>query len=412
MQSTTNKPIFAFAILLTASVVLAADWPQWRGIDRTAVSRETDLLSAWPKMGPALVWRIEHLGEGYSSPSIAAGRIFAMGNREKDEYVLGLAEKDGKELWATRVGEVRHEGAGYPGPRSSPTVDGERLYALGINGDLVCLECTTGKVLWRKDLEKDFRGSVGPWGYSESPLIDGDRVLCTPGGGYATLAALNKMTGELIWRGVVPQGDPAAYSSIITAQVDGQKQYIQFLSRGVVGLSAEGKFLWRYDRPANGTANCTTPVFHDGAVFAASGYGTGGGLARIVKEEDRFKAEEVYFTRKMRNHHGGIVLVDGYLYGSDEQYLTCLEFKTGKVMWAERKAGKGSIAYADGRLYYRSEDGPIVLVEASPRGYVEHGRFTPDQTTDHPAWPHPVIANGRLYIRDQGLLGCYELKQR
>ncbi len=388
------------------------DWPQWQGRDRTAVSRETGLLADWPKGSPPLAWKITGLGDGYSTPTVAAGRIFSMGNREKTEYVMAFAEDDGRELWAAEVGSVRANVGGYPGPRCSPTVDGDRVYALGLNGDLLCLEAATGKEVWRKDLRKDFHGQVGGWGYSESPLIDGDRLLCTPGGKSATLVALHKKTGEVVWKGVVPKGDPAHYASIIAAEVDGRRQYIQFLSGGVVGLSGDGAFLWRYDHPHNGTANCSTAVFHDNCVFAASGYGTGGGLARLTSDGDKVTAEEVYFTRNMKNHHGGMVLLGDYLYGSDEGRLTCLEFKTGKVQWAEGKAGKGSIACADGRLYYRNEDGPVVLVEVNPEKYVEHGRFTPPARTGRPAWPHPVIANGKLYIRDQDLLFCYDVKEK
>lgn len=389
------------------------DWPQWQGKDRIAISQEKSLLPDWPKEGPKLVWEVKSLGEGYSTPTVAAGRIFSMGNRDQIEYVIALAEKDGAELWATALGPVRANGGGYPGPRCSPTVDGERVYALGLNGDLICALAASGKEVWKRNLrDRDLQGRPGGWGYCESPLIDGDTLLCTPGGRGCTLAAFNKLTGELIWKGVVPQGDQAAYASILAAEVHGQRQYIQFLSGGVVGLSTDGTFLWRYNAPHNGTANCSTPIYHDGEVFAASGYGTGGGLARLVKDGTGTKAEEVYFTKNMKNHHGGMVLLDGYVYGSDEGLLTCLEWKTGEVAWAERKAGKGSIASADGRLYYRNEGGPIVLVEVNPQKYVEQGRFSPPRKSGKPSWPHPVIANGKLYIRDQELLFCYDVKAK
>src|SRR5262245_6366271 len=387
------------------------DWPQWQGPERTALSRETGLLKKWPADGPKQLWKAEGMGENYSTPTVAAGRIFSMGNRDGKEYVIALAEETGKQLWTAEVGPVRSNGGGHAGPRCSPTVDGERVYALGLNGDLVCLDAAIGKERWRKDLVKDFKGNGGGWGYSESPLIDGDRVLCTPGGRNATIVALDKKTGETIWKGVVPQGDGAHYSSIIAAKVDGKKQYIQFLGGGVIGLSEDGEFLWRYNKPANGTANCSTPVYGDGHVFAASGYGTGGGLVRLVKKDNGYEAREVYFTKKMKNHHGGMLLLNGYLYGSDEGLLTCLDFKTGEVQWAERIPGKGSIAFADGHLYYRNEGGPVYLVEANPKKYVERGRFTPPGS-GAPAWPHPVIANGRLYIQDQDTLRCYDVKER
>jgi outer membrane protein assembly factor BamB len=406
-----------FALLIVpmilAGLALANDWPQWQGKDRTAVSKEKGLLRSWPKDGPEMVWQITGLGDGYTTPTVASGKIFSMGNRDGKEYAMAFAEKDGTELWAVELGKVRAGGGGYPGPRCSPTVDGDRVYVLGLAGDLQCLEVATGKRLWSHDLVKDFEGRAGGWGYSESPLIDGDRLICTPGGRKATLAALDKMTGEILWRGPVPQGDHAAYSSIIAADIQGVRQYIQFLSGGVVGMAAsDGQFLWRYNQPANNTANCSTPVYHDGHVFAASGYGTGGGLAKLTKQGDNWSAEEVYFTRRMQNHHGGMVLIDGWLYGSNEGQLTCLDFKTGKLGWENGKPGKGSIAAADGRIYYRNEDGPIVLVELTPEKYVEHGRFTPAKKSGQPAWPHPVIANGKLYIRDQDMLFCYDVKAK
>jgi outer membrane protein assembly factor BamB len=387
------------------------DWPQWQGQDRTAVSRETGLLQDWPKDGPPLLWKVDNLGGGYSTPSVAAGRVFGMGFRDNDEVVWALDEKTGREIWSVKIADANRKPGYGDGPRCTPTVDGDCLYVLGLAADLVCLKTADGAEVWRKNLRKDFNGNVGPWGYSESPLIDGDKVLCTPGGKKTTLVALNKKTGDLIWPGVVPQGDRADYSSIIATDVDGKRQYIQFLGGGVVGLSGDGKFLWRYDHPHNGTANCSTPLYRDGHVFAASSYGTGGGLAKLTRDGDDVKAEEVYFTKDMKNHHGGMVLLGDYLYGENGSRLTCLEFMTGKVQWAERKAGKGSIAYADGRLYYRNEGGPVVLVEANPEEYVEHGRFTPPRT-GKPAWPHPIIANGKLLIRDQQYLYCYDVKQK
>ncbi len=409
--------LFPFLILAWAAAAgpfeaKPFDWPQWQGQERNAVSAEKGLLPSWPKNGPPLAWQAKGLGGGFSTPSIAAGRVFGMGFKGRDEVVWALDEATGKELWSVRIAAAYTDVGYNQGPRCTPTVDGERIYVLGLGGDLVCLEAASGKEVWRKNLYNDFKGSPSSWGYSESPLIDGDKVLCTPGGKEATLAALNKKTGELIWKGAVPEGDEAHYSSIIAVTVDGQRQYIQFLGDGVVGLSGEGKFLWRYARPANGTANCSTPLFHDNLVFAASSYGTGGGLARLQRNGDKYTAEEVYFTRQMRNHHGGMVLVDGYLYGADEGKLTCLHFQSGKVCWAEGKPGKGSIAAADGRLYYRNENGPMMLVEINSDKYVEHGRFEPPQQTGQPAWPHPVIANGKLYLRDQDLLFCYDVKKK
>jgi outer membrane protein assembly factor BamB len=388
------------------------DWPQWQGQDRTAVSSETGLLKDWPQQGPPLVWSIDTLGGGYSTPSIAAGRIFGMSYRGDDEVVFALEEATGKELWSVRVATANRNIGYGEGSRCTPTVEGDVLYALGVSGDLVCLGTATGQERWHKNLPQDFGGKVGGWKYSESPLLDGDKLLCTPGGKKATLLALNKKTGETIWMAPVPGGDEAAYSSIVAADVDGQREYIQFLSGGVVGVTADdGKFLWRYTHPSAGI-NCSTPVYRDQRVYAAAAYGKGGGMVELTRENDKVKAEEVYFHKNAENHHGGLVLVNGYLYGEGSGKLVCREFKTGKEMWRADKPGKGSIACADGRLYYRNENGPIFLVETNPERPNIRGRFELPKASGKPSWPHPVIANGKLYIRDQQYLYCYDVKQK
>jgi outer membrane protein assembly factor BamB len=404
------------------------DWPQWQGPDRDAVSKETGLLKEWPKGGPPLLWSAKGLGGGYSGPSVAAGRILGMSNRGADEVVWALAEADGKPLWATRLGAAyarQRPPQGKEGPACTPTVDGDLAYALGLGGDLVCLRVADGKVVWRKSLTADFGGTPPAWSYRESPLIDGDKVIVTPGGKAATLVALDKKTGEVVWKAPVPGSDVAAYSSVIAIDFGGQRQYVQFLSRGLVAVAAEdGKFLWRYAAPANRMGiNITTPLYHDGQVLASSAYGAGGGVVRLSKDDKGgVKAEQVYLTRSMQNHHGGLILLDGYLYGAsggnEGGYLACLEWKTGKVMWDQRDAPgrggvkKGSVALADGRIYYRQEDGTMILFEPSPKEYLERGRFRQPDRSSRPAWPHPVIANGKLYLRDQDVLLCYDVKAK
>jgi len=389
------------------------DWPQWQGSDRTAMSKETGLLTEWPKEGPPMAWKVKGLGGGYSTPSVAAGRIFGMSYRGKDEVVWALDENTGKELWVTKIADAGRVSYGE-GSRCTPTVDGDVLYALGVSGDLSCLDVATGHQRWHQNLTAtEFGGERPDWGYTESPLVDGDKLLVTPGGTKATLVALHKMTGKVIWKSPIPNCGSAVYSSVVAAPILGQRQYVQFLKDAVVGVDAEtGKFLWRYNSPAAGI-NISTPIVHDNEVFAAAGYGKGGGLAKLVRRGDKVMAEEVYFTSKyMKNHHGGMILKDGYLYGSnDPGLLTCLDFETGKLMWEERKPGKGSLAYADGHLYYRNEGGPIVLVVADPKHYVEKGRFNQPERSRNPAWPHPIVANGKLYIRDQDWLLCYDVKQ-
>jgi len=336
-----------------------------------------------------------------------------MGYKEEKELVWALDAATGKMLWSSPIATANRNIGYNEGSRCTPTIDGDCLYALGVSGDLVCLSVPDGKLLWQKNLVRDFGGQIPNWGYSESPLVDGEKVIATPGGSEATLVALNKHNGSIIWKAQVPGGDPAAYSSCIAADVDEQRQYIQFLSRGVVGIDAkDGKFLWRFDSPANNRGiQCSTPIFHDNHVFAASAYRHGGALARLTKTPTGTSVTEVYFSRQMQNHHGGMVLVNGYLYGFNESTLTCLNFKTGEVMWADRSVNKGSLTFADGHLYVRGERGPIALVEATPSGYIEKGRFEPLERSSKNAWPHPVVANGRLYLRDQDILLCYDVSQ-
>jgi outer membrane protein assembly factor BamB len=421
-QTGTLLGILSCGFLLSSA--FAADWPQWQGPDRTAISKESGLLKEWTKEGPPLAWKITGLGGGYSGPSIAAGRIFGMSNRGDDEIVWALSETDGKDLWVTRLGPAikQQMPQGKEGPGCTPTVDGERLYVEGLAGDVACLQAKDGKILWQRSLQKDFGGRVPAWSYRESPLIDGDKLICTPGGEEVTMAALDKLTGTTLWKRQVPGSPKAAYSSAIAIDFDGQREYVQFTQKALVGVAAsDGKFLWRYDRAANSHGiNCSTPIFLDSRVFAASAYAAGGGLVKLSKDgSGGVQAEEVFFSRKMQNHHGGMIVLDGCLYGAnggnEGGALACLDFQTGNVLWderddAERRAPKGSLALADGRLYYRTEKGTMLLIEPNAKQYLERGRFEQPNRSPQPAWTHPVIANGKLYLRDQDLLLCYDVK--
>jgi outer membrane protein assembly factor BamB len=399
-------------LALGTSAAIAADWPAWRGADRTGVSPETGLLKEWPAGGPKLLWKGTGLGAGYSSPAVVGDRIYTMGTRDKDEYVLALTADDGKQVWEAKVGPIGKDGPpSYPGPRATPTVEDDRVYVLGSDGDLVCLD-TSGKIRWHKNLATDFSGTRGRWAFSESPLIDGDVLVCTPGGPNASLAALNKKTGDVIWTATVPDGGEAAYSSPIVAEAGGVKQYVQFLRNGVAGVAAkDGKFLWLFGREPTST-NCSTPIFHDGCVFESHAGPGGGGCAllRLTPDAPGYKAE--YFKKTLSNHHGGVVLIGDYVYGTTGQSLTCVDLKTGDEKWKERSVGKGSIMAADGRLYVRGEDGSVALVEATPEKYKERGQFKQPDRSKRPAWPHPVIANGKLYLRDDDVLLCYDVKAK
>lgn len=410
------------ALLVPTAPAFADDWPQWQGPDRNAMSKERGLLQEWPQGGPPLAWQIKGLGGGDSAPSIAAGVIYGMGSRKGIETVWALSEKDGKEIWSASLGSAfpQRMPQSKEGPGCTPTIDGEHLYVVTMAGDIACLTTKDGKVVWQKSFTKEFGGKVPTWSYRESPLVDGDKVICTPGSAKSTLIALDKLTGKVLWQSAVPGSRGAAYSSPIAIDFGGKRQYVQLTAGTLAGVAADtGKSLWTYDHPASKAGiNCSTPVYHDGQVFAASAYGTGGGLAKLSKQgTDNVKAEEVYFTKKMQNHHGGMILLDGALYGAnggnEGGYLLCLDFATGKVLWDERdgkkKIKKGSIAFADNRLYYRTEDGTVLLIEPNSKAYTERGRFDQPSRSNSPAWAHPVIANGKLYIRDQDLLFCYDI---
>lgn len=409
-------------ILMVLSVAAACggDWPQWQGADRNATSREKGLLQEWPKDGPPLAWKVKGLGGGDSAPAVAGGKLFGMGSRGGDEVVWALSEKDGKEIWAARLGPAvaQRVPQSKEGPACTPAVDGGRLYVLGMGSDLACLQAEDGKVVWRVNLTKEFGGRVPMWNFRESPLIDGDKVVCTPGGPEATLVALDKATGKTVWKSKVAGNPAAGYASVIACDFGGQRQYVQLTGSTLVGIAAaDGKFLWRYDRPGNRMGiTCSTPIYHDGHVFASSAYGAGGGLVKLSKDGEGVKAEEVYFTRSMENHHGGMVVVDGCLYGAHGGNgggrLACLDFMTGKVLWDRRAVEKGSVAFADGRLYYRTEAGTVLLIEPSAKEFLERGRFEQPDRARQPAWAHPVVANGKLYIRDQGVLLCYDVKAK
>ncbi len=636
-----SMTVTLFAACQNWSATFAADWPQWQGPDRNAMSKEKGLLQEWPGDGPPLAWQIKGLGGGDSAPSIVGGKIFGMSNRGDEEIVWALSEKDGKEIWATPLGAAVRQAMpqSKEGPGCTPTIDGDQLYVLGLGGRLACLKVKDGGIVWQHSLTEDFGGSAPMWSYRESPLIDGDKVICTPGAQDAMLVALDKLTGKTIWKSkmpsatsgaaasggaapgggavagggraagggagaaaavagtkepglfasehwgmtafsskipngkylaklyfsetyegvtgagqrvfsfkvqgkefkdfdifakaggskrayvetvpvdvtdgefridftaktenpainaieIIPQGETknaaesatirikagasvpftdssgqvwqadkgfeggrtsqvaggsgaapggfgrrpggfgggpggsrggfggsgAAYASAIAIDSEGQRQYVQLIGGALIGVAAsDGKVLWRYKTPANGMGiNCSTPLYHDGMLFAASAYGAGGGLIKLTKDETGTIApEEVYATKRMQNHHGGMIVVNDALYGAnggnEGGALICLDFKTGDILWdlrGKHQAEKGSVAFADGRLYYRVEDGTMLLIEPNREKYVERGRFEQPDRSRLPAWSHPVIANGKLYLRDQDLLLCYDIKAK
>ena len=410
------KPILTLSVslvALAAQSLHANDWPQWRGPDRTDVSKETGLLKQWPANGPKQVWLNKDGGLGYAGFSVANGKLFTMGARADKESLLALDASTGKELWAAENGLVLDNKWG-DGPRGTPTVDGDRVYALSGRGDLVCAQVNDGKVLWKHAMS-EFGGSTPNWGYAESPLVDGKQVVCTPGGSKGALVALDKLNGQTIWQ-AKEFTDGAQYSSIIAVDHNGGRQYVQLTMQHFVGISAkDGKLLWKSDWPGK-VAVIPTPIFRDGHVYIASGYKVG---CKLVKVGPGNQVSDVYMNNVMENHHGGVILVGDHLYGhSDNGGWTCQNFKTGEAVWTERaKFTKGAVACADGMLYCLEEkSGAVVLIDTSPKGWQEHGRFTlsPQTTQRKPQgriWTHPVIANGKLYLRDQELIFCFDIKR-
>lgn len=415
-------------LLAAAATLFAADWPSWRGPSRNGISKETGLLKQWPESGPPLAWKSSGLGTGFSSLAIADGRIYTLGDREGAQHLIAVSATDGKPLWTGKIGAAWDD-ANFPGSRSTPTTDGERVYALGTEGDLVAFEAATGKEVWRKNLERDFGGSMmSGWRWSESPLVDGDRLIVTPGSNDALLVALDKKTGKEIWRTKTsplsgPKGkDGAGYSSVVISSGAGVKQYIQLVGRGVVSVRAsDGKLLWTYNKVANETANIPTPLIHGDYVFASTGYRTGSALLKLAKEGDGVAAQEVYFLEGnvFQNHHGGLILLGDHVYGGhghNRGYPICVELSSGKIAWGGEGSGvtspgEGSAAVtaADGHLYFRYQNGKMALIEATPAGFKIKGTFMIPEVHRY-SWSHPVVHAGKLFLREQDNLFVYNLK--
>jgi len=404
-------PVTAICILgLTTAVSNRAldDWPQWRGVNRDGKSTETGLLKSWPQGGPPRVWQTSGAGEGYSSFSVAGGKLYTLGARGTTEYVMAFDEASGKKLWEVAHGRRFSNDRG-DGPRATPTVDGSQLYAYGASGDLSALDAATGKPLWKVNVLQQFGGGNIVWGLSESPLVLRDRVIVNAGGSGASIVALSKKDGSVLWRS---QSDEAGYSSAILHEVGGIPQAIFFTGQRALGIDTrDGRLLWSYDRVSNRTANIATPIARGNRVFVSSDYGTGAALLELSGSGNTLNAKEVYFTREMRNHHASSVLIGEHLYGFSSAILTAMRFDTGEVAWRDRSVGKGSVIFADDRLYLYSETGVVGLAEANPAGYREHGRFQ-IRTGSLPTWSHPVVANGKLYLRDQDNIYAYDVRAK
>ncbi|MEM0895643.1 MAG: PQQ-binding-like beta-propeller repeat protein [Verrucomicrobiota bacterium] len=398
-----------------------SDWPGWRGGDQTGISPDTGLLNSWPNDGPDLEWTYEKAGSGYSSFSVVGGKLYTLGARETQEILICLDAASGNELWTADVEMDPQDGynTGWgAGPRSTPTVSGGMVYVLGVAGDVVCFDAENGKEKWRKNLVDDFGGQLSKWGYSESPTVDGDKVLVTPGGSEGAIVALDKNSGRTIWQST-DLTDRAEYSSVVVADVDGKKQYIQLFEKTLAGLDAEsGDVIWKSNWEPGKVAVIPTPVYRDGHVYMTSGYGAGAKLVNIAGGQ----AEDVWENTEMVNHHGGVVLVGDHVYGFTDKKrgnLMCQEFMTGEVAWMEQDGNalkKGAVHVADGMLYCLNEgDGTVTLVEANPRSFSKKGQFQLPKSSKIRAekgkiWSHPVVIGGKLYLRDQEYIFCYDVR--
>ncbi len=411
-SSSVSCIVSLFLGALTVTSGIAADWPQWRGPNRDDHSPDKGLLKKWPEGGPKRLWLFEGAGLGYAGYSIVGNQLFTLGLRDGQEFLIAVDVTKGTELWATPFG------AKYPndwgdGPRGTPTVDKGMVYAISGQGNLICSRAKDGKIVWQKSLAADLGGKLQNWGYTESPLIVGNKVICTPGGPKGTMAALDKKTGALIWQ-TAELTDQAQYSSPILITHAGKKQIVQLVEKKFFGVDPDkGKVLWSTDFPGR-VAVIPTPVYKDGIVYVTAGYGVG---SKAVKLGVDGTATVTYENKVMKNHHGGVVLVGDLLYGySDGPGWIAQNLKTGEEVWASKALGKGAVHYADGMLYCLDEGtGTVVLAEASPKGWAEHGRFKLDPQTKQRKpqgriWTHPVVLNGKLFLRDQELLFCFDVK--
>lgn len=418
-SSTISRTMVVLTVFSVCGSASADDWPAWRGANRNAVSKETGLIDEWPADGPPLDWRASEIGKGYSSVVVSEGLVFTTGRIDGDVYCFAIELKTGKQKWASNIGTTARN------VMATPTVHNEFVYAVDPDGDLVCLRVSNGETVWQRSFVEDFGGRLmSGRGYGESPLVDGDRLICTPGGADAMIVALDRRTGDVIWKSTMPDigkkgRDGAAFSSILVSHAAGVRQYVQLVGRGLVGVEADtGRFLWGYNDIANQTANIPTPVGRGDFVFSANGYHAGGVLLKIERDDSEtgVTAREVYRLKgnRFQNHHGGFVLIGDHIFGghgSNNGLPTCFEFETGKIAWKQRGAGTGSasVVAADGHLYFHYQDGVVALIEANSDDYLLKGTLElPNAGGD--SWSHPVIADGKLFLREQGDLFAYNLR--
>lgn len=398
-----------------------SQWPAFRGPNRDGISPDSGLLKEWPEGGPKQLWVYDQAGMGYSGVSIVDGHLYTMGTRGDDVTIICVDVATGKELWAEAVSKDDQQGysAGWGhGPRSTPTYSEGHIYGIDPKGAVVCLNAETGAAVWKKHLIDDFKGKPGGWGFAESPLIDGAHLILAPGGEEAGMVALDKKTGEVIWKSSELKPGKAEYATIIPAEINGIKQYVKLFEQQLVGVgAADGKVIWT--SPWGGkTAVIPTPIVAGNEIYVSSGYGAGCKLVRISSDN---QASDVWENKTMVNHHGGVIKVADHLYGfSDAKGLICQDWKTGEMVWNEKGqfTTKGSVHVADGHLYALNEDdGTLTLVEVDPKEFKQKGQFkldpqSPNRNPKGKVWTHPLVLDGKLYLRDQEYLVCYDVSAK
>ena len=411
----TLRPLLAtLALVLAASVtpaVGAADWPVFHGPDGSNKSPDTGLLKEWPEGGPKLIWQAEGLGEGFSSVTVANGMVYTAGNKDEKTIVTAL-DMAGKPVWQAANGGAWTKD--HPGTRSTPTIDGDRLYHESPIGNLICLNAKTGEEVWSLNILKEFEGENIIWALAESPIIDGDRLICCPFGKKASVVAIDKMTGKVVWA-AEGTGDKAGYGTPVLVEYGGLRMVLTMNQKAVVGVDADsGTLLFRFPHETKYDVNALIPLFHEGQVFVSSGYGAGSQLIKLSVNGKNVSAEQVWENKKFDNHHGGVILVDGYVYGTNfrGQWM-CLDWKSGEVKWTDKGIGKGSLTYADGLLYgfnERENDRTVGLIKPSPDGYELISQFQIPEGGKGNSWAHPVVIGGRLYVRHGDFLFVFDVK--
>ncbi len=399
--------------LLVPGAAGAADWPQFHGPRRDNKSDETGLLSSWPEDGPPLVWTARGLGHGFASVAMADGRLYTAGNLH-DQTVITALDLEGNVLWQRENGPAWVKSV--PGARGTPTLDGDRLYHESPLGDVVCLQARTGRPVWSRNILEAFGSENITWALAESLLVDGPRLICNPGGPKTAIVALDKHSGRTVWQSASAGGDLAGYGSPILFQQAGRRIIAKLTSKALVGVDADsGKLLWRFPHETPFDENIFTPIYHDGRLFISTRT-TGSVMLRLDVQGDGATVTPVWRSQNLDNQHGGVVLVDGYLYGSchvrNHAQWVCLDWTTGKQRWANRLEGKGSLTYAEGMLYTMNERGTVTLLRATPESCQIAGRFQLPEGGRGPTWAHPVVSGGRLYLRHGDLLFAYDVRAK